>query len=206
MANIKLDELGNGTASIKTVYKGIQYENDNQDFMINMGYNDQKKWLYRRIDIPSFSINNFKYSLKKERIPELTEDLNLEVRKYCSKSNDRLFLPLNLMNAIKNVPRSLESRHSDIIRHFGRIENDSIIYEVPDGYEVEFLPEGILYESEFGQYYSRAFVSEGKVIYVRRLKMNEGIFPAQKYEDFRKFYKNLVRADQLSAVLSKDSS
>jgi hypothetical protein len=113
---------------------------------------EQKKWLYKTINIPSFEINSFNYSHSKERMPAVTEKISLNIRKCASKSGSRLFLTPNMLSVENYVPAAIENRRSAVEISMSYIDTDTIRYHLPEGYHPEYLPEVIHYKSAFGEY------------------------------------------------------
>ncbi len=198
--DIAVDENGDAKAAIRTVYTGEQQEEIN-GIMHYLGVEDQKKALYRRIDIPSFEIDRFSLSAKKDRIPSVTETLSLTVRKCASKSGTRLFVTPNLMNAISQVPSKAENRKTEFVLRSGYQNADTVVYQLPKGYGVEFLPDDVRMESKFGTYAASLQSSDGQVVYTRHVTVNRGRHPAAAYNEWVEFSRKIAKADKAQMVL-----
>ena len=58
--------------------------------------------------------------------------------------------------------------------------------------------------SQYGEYESTIKFDQGKLLYVRKLKIKPGEFPASSYGEMVEFYKNISKSDNLKLVfLSK---
>ena len=77
---------------------------------------------------------------------------------------------------------------------------DTITYHLPEGYHIEFKPEATKYKSQFGEFISETKVEEGKITFMRSLKINKGIYPPESYEELRSFIKKIVKSDQMKVV------
>lgn len=198
-----LQTNGNASAQISTVFSGIQYEN------IELLYHrsaieEQKKFLYEEhINLPDFTINDYDLQENKTRIPSSILSLDLDVRNYASQTGDRLFIPLNLINRITNIPAKLQKRLTDIRYTRSMEDRDSICFILPESYQIESIPEEKIIESDFGYYQSKVEVVENKVYYTRIFRKNKNTFKASRYEEFRNFRKELAKADKVSLVLKK---
>lgn len=199
-ADVYVSGTGDAKAKIKTIYSGLQYENDNLDGILNNQYDLQKKWVMNTTDIPSFDINSFRFENKKDKIPSATVNLDLTLKKLASVSGKRLMLTPNLMNRSGYIPEKLEARKSEIVENFGFIDNDTIRYHVPDEIYPEVLPQPVKIASRFGEYEATYTLDQGLVVYTRRLKINKGRFPAASYQEFIDFYKSISRADNSKLV------
>lgn len=199
-ADVLIKSSGDATAKVKTVYSGLQYENNGLHSVLNNQYDLQKKWVMNTTDIPSFDINSFRFENKKDKIPSATVSLDLSLRKLASVSGKRLMLTPNLMNRNTYIPEKLEARKSEIVEDFGFMDSDTIRYHIPDEIYPEVLPQPVKVSSRFGEYESTYTLDQGLVVYTRRLKINKGKYPASAYQEFIDFYKSINRADNTKLV------
>ena len=198
--SVAMDETGNAKATVTSLYTGEQQE-DLEYIMHQLGMEDQKKALYKRINIPSFEINQFSLAQKKDRIPSVTETLALTVRQCASKSGTRLFVIPNLMNAASPLPPKAENRQTELVLRSGYQNADTVVYQLPKGYGVEFLPDDVRMESKFGTYAASMRASEGQVSYTRHLTVNRGRYPASAYNEWVDFSRKIAKADKAQIVL-----
>ena len=80
------------------------------------------------------------------------------------------------------------------------IDIDTIIYHLPDGVYPEFLPPPAVIKSLFGEYNAIYELEENKLLYIRKLRMNKGEFPAESYGEVIDFYKGINKADNTKIV------
>ena len=201
MANVKISEDGAGEAYIRASYSGLMY--DEIFRMINEDDMEQKKWIHENLDVSDFDLEEFSTFEKKERIPEAGFELSLDLRKYSSIIGKRMMVPLNLVNKEKSVPKMNDERKSDIYLKRSVIISDSIIFSLPATHEIEYLPGKISLDSPYGQYTSETIQKDGKVIYLRTLKVNKGVYPKAQYPKFIEFYRQVVKNDKAQLVLLK---
>lgn len=199
-AVVTLEPSGDATATVHTMYSGLQYENGNLDNMLTKQGEDQKKWLRSNTDIPVFDITSFKMSEVKDKIPSATVDLNLTLRKFASVSGKRIFVTPNLMNRSTFVPEKTEKRKSPIILRMAYTDLDTIHYKLPDGIYPEFLPEPVVIKSRFGEYEAKYVVDEKGLTYIRRMRVNKGTFPPESYNEMIDFYRGVSKADHSKLV------
>ena len=190
---------GNARASVETNYCGIQYENI--AYLYEESLEEQKKKLYKSIDLPDFKINSLSISQNKDRIPSSQLELDLDIRNYASKSGDRLFIPLNLLNRDNYIPKKIKERKTDIYKKREYCDTDSIYFTLPEGYEIESIPEKKVIETDFGQYVSEVIQKENQVTYIREVRYNKFRFPAERYDELRNYLKAKVRADKAKLIL-----
>lgn len=199
-ADVTIATTGDASATIKTIYSGLQYETDGLDFYLNNQYDKQKKWVLETTDIPVFDVTSFKFEDKKGKIPTAIVTLNLSLKRFANVSGKRLMLTPNLMNRNSFIPGKNESRKTDIVRNFGFVDYDTIRYHIPSEIYPEILPQPTKISSKFGEYESSYTLDQGLVVYTRRIKINKGRFPASTYQEFIDFYKSINRADNAKLV------
>ncbi len=197
-AEIDLDETGGISSKIKTVYAGLQYENVWR--ILDLSEEEKEKKLNKRIAIPNMKINKFSFVDNKDIIPSVEENLEINVKNYASVSSDRMFLVPNILNRKENIPRKIKDRKTDIVFRRGFTDADTIIYNIPEGFNLEYLPENITESNKFGSYEVSYHFENSKLTYIRKRIIHKGTFPPEKYEDLRAFYKLMYNADKKAIV------
>jgi transglutaminase-like putative cysteine protease len=199
-ANVFLNKDGNAKAKVITRYAGLQYENNGLDFQVNAQHDDQKKWLQENISIPSFELGSFSMVNKKDKIPTAIVSVDLTLNRYASVSGKRVFLTPNLMNRSSYIPPKNENRKNNVFRKSSFIDVDSIVYHVPEEIYPEFIPQPVKISNRYGEYEATFKFDQGKLLYVRKLKMVPGEFPANSYNELIDFYKSINKADNMKLV------
>ena len=199
-AVVKIDLQGNATAHVATTYTGLQQ--DVVAAVLEESPEEQKKWLYKQVEIPSFDISAFSFSRAKNRTPSVTEILTLTAPKYMSQSGKRMFLNANFMNHATSVPAKVDNRQLEIVTSWAYFDTDTVQYQLPEaGFQVEFVPEQQKFSSKFGEYSSSVKVEGNTVTYIRTLRMHKGRYPAATYDELIDFYKKMMKADKAQVVL-----
>ncbi len=204
VAQVELTESGNIKAKSNSCYSALQY-----DFIEDQFYEsteDQKKNLYKDMDLANLQIIDFSYNQKKDIIPQAWENIEFNVNNYSSISGSRLFLPLNLLNKQSYVPKKVKDRKSDIELDFAYSDFDTITYLLPESYAVEFLPDTTHLISPFGEYKSYVIYEGNTLKYIRTNKGKQGKFPKESYPDLIQFFKDIRKADKQKAILIKKNS
>ena len=201
-AKIRIDGNGNALVNIKTDFKGLKYES--REYEIEKSVKDQKKFLHRVYDLSGMKLKSFKYDVDKSEIPSITENVEMEIPKLASTSSKRMFLKINLFSQLNHVPEKNADRKIpfEIRRAFTEI--DSIRIKIPATYEVESLPSEKKYITKFGGYTTKVKVNGENIIYIRKLYVEKGIFPASDYQDFYNIRKKIKKADKAKLVLVKN--
>ncbi|MCD4794255.1 MAG: DUF3857 domain-containing protein [Bacteroidales bacterium] len=200
-AEIDLDETGSISSKIKTVYAGLQYENVWR--ILDLSEEEKEKKLNERIALPNMKIKKFSFVNNKNIIPSVAENLKIDVKNYASVSSNRIFLIPNILNRKGNIPRKIKDRKTDIVFRRGFTDADTIIYNIPEGFNLEYLPENIKESNKFGSYEVSYHFENSKLTYIRKRIIHKGTFPPEKYEDLRSFYKLMYNADKKAIVFVK---
>jgi len=195
-----VDLAGDAKAKVRTTYRGLQYENNELNAILNNQYDDQKKWIQKNFKIPAFDVASFNMMNKKDKIPSAIVNADLIIRKFATVSGKRIFLTPNLLNKSTYLPEKLETRKTDVVVRRPFIDLDTIRYHLPEGIYPEFLPEPVKVKSRFGEYEATFTIDQGNLIYIRRLKMNNGEYPAESYKEFSEFFKGINKADNTKIV------
>jgi hypothetical protein len=199
-ANVSIDISGDAKAKVQTRYKGIEYENDNLDQYLDFQNDDQKKWVQNNTSIPSFDVNSFSMKDNGGKIPTAVVSLDLNLKRYSTISGKRIFFTPNLMNKSSFIPEKVDNRKTNFFLKSTYTHLDTINYKLPEGIYPEFLPEPIKLTSRFGEYEASVKVDQGKLVYIRRVKMNKGEYPANTYQEMVDFFKGVSKADNMKMV------
>jgi hypothetical protein len=203
-AEVDVTRTGDAKAKVKTTYTGLQYENDGLQFILNNQYDEQKKWIQRNTSIPNFDVMSFVMTDQKDKIPSATVKAELDLRRFATVTGKRIFVTPNLMNRSTLIPEKLETRRTNVVMKSAYSHTDTIRYRLPEGIYPEFMPPSLKFTSRFGEYEATFTLDQDNLIYIRKLKMNKGEFPADSYNELVEFYRNLNKADNTKMVfLSK---
>lgn len=202
LATVKLDESGNAIAQVQTRYTGIEHE-DHRDVIHHLSPEEQRKWLYRSISIPAFDLKSFSFDLKKGRMPEVNEKLELSLRQFVTVSGKRMFLTPNLMNRWTNVPQNTGKRKYEVVRSSAYTHVDTIVYEMPAGFVPEFKPNDLSFSTAFGKFESKVTIEGSQVTYIRTLQMDKGRYKPEVYAAMVAFMNDVYKADQQQVVFVK---
>ncbi len=200
-ATVVVDKEGCAKINMKTVFNGLFFED--RYGIEEYSFEDQKKVLNKIYNVPGMSIKLVKYNLNKNRIPSITEIIEMDVNKFSSISSKRMFMKLNLFSGTVNVPEKNDERTLPFEIKRGYTVIDSIHIQIPEGYKVEALPPEKNYNTKFGVYYRKVSVNERDIIYVRKLITEKGFYPASDYADFYNIRKKIKKADKAKLVLVK---
>lgn len=202
-STIILDESGSFNASVVRVSKGIPYG----DIYHIMRQTEKDQALYYKKNWGHFKNMNFggmTFTNDRDN-QQFTENLSFSGDRFTSKAGTRLLLPLNfLVPETYNLPRN-EKRKLPLEISRGRSFEDTFEYQLPAGFEPESIPKNTLLESEFGRFELSVEIKDkegAKSIEVKRTYVvNEGLWPAESYGDFRNFMYSINTLSNQKAVI-----
>ncbi|GHA26714.1 hypothetical protein GCM10007103_05120 [Salinimicrobium marinum] len=202
-STITLDEKGAFNASLKRRSKGVAY---GEIYHINRQTEKDQTLYYKRNWGHFKNMNLEEMAFTNDRDDqEFTEDLKFSGDRFTSKAGNRLLLPLNfLIPETYNLPRN-EKRKLPLEISRGRTFEDTFEYLLPAGFEPESIPEYTFLETDFGTFELSVVIKakEGaKTIQVKRkYVINEGLWPAESYGDFRNFMYTINSLSNQKAVI-----
>jgi len=191
---------GDVTGKMNTVFSGAQY--DNRELIIDQPEAEQRKLLKNSYNVDNINFERVAFSEKKEINPQLTEDLKLSIKNYAPINGTKMYLQLNAFN-IQPTIQELNSRTLPVYINRGFTDEDTIEYELPETVKTELiLIEDKNLKNSFGEY-KRSISRQGRrLTYYRKLVLNDGTFPREKYLEFSKFINDVNVADHLKLVLN----
>ncbi|WP_390456256.1 DUF3858 domain-containing protein, partial [Chryseobacterium sp. Alg-005] len=78
-----------------------------------------------------------------------------------------------------------------------------ITFEIPKNYKIEEIPDNVTINSEFGSY-TLNIIKEGENLKVNRtVRVNKGIYPKEKYNDYVSFRKKMNGLDNSKILITK---
>ncbi|MHA4894928.1 DUF3857 domain-containing protein [Pedobacter sp. PWIIR3] len=201
ITKVDLDEEGSAKININTRFGYAQYE-ENIGMML-LEPTDQRKRVMNMFSIPNMQIEQLSYSQPNKDNALIEEKLALKASQLLTKGGDKIFLTLNLLNRQNATASPVESRKTGFAVDYSYNDDDEIIYTVPKGYKVEFLPKDVTIESEFGKYTASVTAKDNTLIYHRSKTITKRDYPAEKYGDYVAFSKKIFQADKQKGILTK---
>ncbi|WP_378185532.1 DUF3857 domain-containing protein [Aquimarina sp. W85] len=200
-AIIQLKADNSMEAIVKRHSNGLEY-----DWNYQIQFQDPKdqvlsykeKWSYiNNLQIKSINFQDDKESAK------FVEDLLITCTTYSKKAGNRLLLTANVFNCYQGNLPNYENRRTPLVVKHGYVNTDEYEINLPYGYLLGSLPSNTFIESEFGAYsYELEKLSSTKIKFKRTLKIVDGIFPKESYENYRQFWAEIKKIDKTKIVLT----
>lgn len=201
--NVSINLNGSATASFSTVCTGLQY--DNYSRLVDIGESEQKKWLHKNLDLPDFELVDFEFGQKKQIIPEVSANIDVTLNRFASVSGKRIFFQPNIINKINPISIPQKERKYELVLRYPFEDVDTVHFNIPEGFHLEFIPEETNINSLFGNYQSQIITEEQKVSYIRKYSLVKGIFSPDEYINYVKFINNVADADKSKLVLVRST-
>ena len=198
-----VNKEGQLKANIVTAYKAEQQ--DRLELQLS-AYSKEKigERLQTKLNLPSYTIDKFDYTIEKAALPVITETMALSANNYCTISGKRIFINPNILNVSATKIKDAASRKFDIKLPYSFIDIDSVEINIPGGYIPESIPENAMIQSKFGSYKTKYILSAGKIIYIRQREQNGGRFPASDAVEMAKYFLSVSIADKSKLVYVMD--
>ena len=135
----------------------------------------------------------------------IEESYSLSANKYGSVVGKRIFIPIVELERTSILPK-IEKRQADIEIGIGSTSIDTLEYKIPSGFKIEALPAETNVATDFGSYKLCCKAENGVLRVTRSIQLNEGKFPASRYNEMYDFYKKMSAADNSKAILIKEEN
>ncbi len=186
----------------KIISKGIQY--NDKFYLENEERREQDKYFKNHWNyIGNISIDEIKFSNDKDNVA-FTQDVSFKAIDFCSFTGERILFTPNVLNRNTYIPNRYRTRKLPLQIERGFIDDDEYEINLPQGYTVEFIPENVSLESNFGSYtVTIERITDTKLKYERKFEITGGFYPKEKYEKYREFIKEVSKNDNAKIVLTK---
>lgn len=182
-------------------HTGARYEDLLGLFL--QGAGQQKRYLQQNLGINNPEISDFSYNLQKTRVPVLEEVLNVSSSQYVSRAGNRILFQPNILSRRNSVPPVMANRTHAVHISESALYSDTVHWELPAGYTIAHLPEGLLLDNEFGFFQANYHQEGNQLTYQRTYFSRKGTHPAEKYADFVDFLNAILNADRAQVVLAR---
>ena len=198
-ADIKLDTFGKISSDITRKTKGIQY--DSRFTLGRLGDKDIIRYYKEHWDyVNNLEVLKHQFINDKSKV-EFLENVEVEANNYTSLTGERILFKPNIFNQNSYIPNRYRNRKLPLEISRGYLDEDTFSLTIPQGYEVEALPDNITIKNKFGEYRFDINNVDNKITYKRRLLINKGLYPNTAYKDYRDFRRKVAKGDNSKIVL-----
>jgi len=197
--SVFLNVLGASSGKISNSYSGYYYSIASSLFG-KESEEELKRYLYSVLNFPDFNVAAVSYNENKSEKPTSEFNYSLTVSDFGVRNGQRIYFNPSVSKEeyILDFPSALEIVESQIV-------SDSISYNLPLGYEVDYLPEKVIIENEFGNYRYQLDIVRDKIVYRRYLELEKCKIPIERFDAFRSFINSIAKSDRDRIILRKSS-
>ena len=200
-SNISLKDDGGILMNSKVTNTGIQ-----QEYLLNsllsISENAKVEWLEERFPQSNHSLLNVDFTGVNPKGNSVSYSYEAEFENYASSSSSRIYVPLKTSNSWNFNPQIQENRDHEISLGYKFAELDTVLYELPEGYKIESMPDSKIIEEDFGLYeINFTLNNSGNLELNRYLAIKEKTVPAEQYENFRNFFREVSNLDNSQLIL-----
>lgn len=199
-AALTLKDDGTLTGTVETEFIAGQYDNHLE--IAESSGPEQINLLKDTYDIDHIGFSNVAYRKEGSDMPTLMETFDVTLAGYAPANNGQVFLVANVFNRRSTAP-VLKNRTLPVYINRGYLDEDRIVFTLPDDCTLvsEHWEETI--DSPFGQYHATVEQAGNQLTYHRKFILHEGTFPADQYAEFSEFVNRAHTLDNRKAVLAK---
>jgi hypothetical protein len=183
--NIKIDVDGKATGMMNKSWEMKQY--DGMMSLLTARLQDQTDRLRKQIHLPNATVQNIQLTENKSIRPSIQCIYELSTNQFGTKTGNRLFLPVNVMQNMSSFFKKGE-RKQDIVIYEGWTDADEITLNIPEGFEIENLPGNQSLANEFGSFSSQIDVDGNNIFIKQTFSVKSGIWQASAYPALRELF------------------
>ncbi len=156
--------------------------------------------MHGEMEITGYEIKN-----KTDLSKPVMETCDFNKENQCEIIGEKIYFKPMLFLARTENPFKMEKREYPVDFSFPRQERYMITISIPDGYQVESLPESaaIQLPEGSGTFKFRIGAQGNQIKVVASSELKSAIYPVDYYEALKEYYKNLVLKQSEKVVLSK---
>ena len=193
---------GSLRGSLSIASKGSQYDNVcRKEALSNEERQDHYKEYFQNIS--NLKLDNIRLVNDKKAVC-FTQEVSLSAAGYASASNDKLLFVPNAFNRDLSTPKRYRNRENSLEIRRGYYDMDEIAITLPEGYQVESLPDPFELVTQYGE--CRTSIAKNKdntLTYKREVLLKNGHYGNSEYEGYRLFREQIARNDNAKVVLTK---
>jgi len=199
---VKIDEQGNITGSLRSSYNNLsalinrkKYAKLDEESLI-----ENMEGRYKPIEIEKIRVTN-KNKLDKPFAISLQYKADSQVEII---ENKMYFSPMFFLQETENFFKS-ETRDFPVDFASAWLDNYKIVIQIPEGYEIEKLPENFEINSEnnVGSFSYIATVKGNNILFTITTKINSPIIPYNLYKELKNFFSETILKQKEKVVLVK---
>ena len=203
MANLTFDSDNLLAGSIQKMSRNYAAYYFKRGISGDTDYQNRRKSL--EDNFTGLQINDYQVENLDNIAPGVRENLNVNISNVLNATGDLIFFNPMLNERISDNPFKIEDRKYPV--DFGYLTDNTYILnlEVPEGYEVDDLPENIrlAMPDNSAAFNYQLTVMGNKIQVMSKFQINKTLFPYNDYKFLKSFYDEVVKKHSEQIVLKK---
>ena len=180
---------------------GIQY--DYSYYVHSLNRQDQENWLQQHYSsVKGKKFNSFEFENDRNEA-RFIQNINLTSASYGQLSGNNLIFPAVPVGGFSTSLSKDSFRKQPLNIPHGYSDSSSTELEFPANFKLNYIPEPVNIQSEFGSYSLQFEPNEKGMTINRSLDTNPGIFPKEKFIEYVEFRRAVEKADNTKILLEK---
>ena len=198
---LNLSETGSTEVALQSDFRNGQFE---EIFgLAQLSREDQKKFLLRHLDADGLELNDYSVSDLTDTLAMARLNVSGKMSGVCSKAGTRLMVKPSFLFS-NDFPKSLSKKRTiALYEPVGYEYCDSLVINLPDSYEVEFIPKDKNLENQYGACNYSYQKNEKQVIIERKIHINKGTYEPDQFLMVNLFLAFCDKMDHTGFVLKK---
>ncbi|WP_420401352.1 DUF3857 domain-containing protein [Flagellimonas sp.] len=151
----------------------------------------------------SFQISNFTETNKYSYDDNLIVEYDFSVPNYAKTLGDEIYINLNLGKTIVSNLKTDDNRTVPLEHRYLDSGEYQYVFNIPEGYIVDYLPEGITLSNEYFDYGIAYELQSNQIIYKRNFRLNALVFDSDAQKKVNQLAKKIERQHKEVVVLKK---
>lgn len=151
--------------------------------------------------LDSFTDNFDTYDGTPAWYPEAQLNYSFNVGAFGVFTGNRMVLPANPFS--KGITVQREKRINPVAGKRSGFYEDRIIYSIPEGYEIESLPDAVYLDTEWGKFESIVTAVPEGIMTLQSIRLHECLKSASAYDSYKDFARTVNRAYDAMIILKK---
>ena len=204
-SNVSISLANDGAAAITLTQQARHWQYESMAALAKAKATERNKTVLNEMNFPQPVMEQIDISVEEDQ-PLATLSARLRSAHYASLSGQRLFVPLCPLHNGYKAPAIKSVRQDDICILAGYEDADTIMIDMPEGYDVEAIPTDVVIEQPFGSFSFSLRRHDRQLQVTQRLLMRAGTYDKGLYPDYVAFIKQMAQTygQRIVLVRSKD--
>ena len=156
----------------------------------------------------NFEINEYSFENLSDLNQAVMETYQIDLNDQIEKNTDIIFINPNIVERISENPFKIEERKFPVSYSYPIEINFVCNIEVPEGYEIDKIPEGIALKlpSDDASFAYNSFVNGNYIMIRYSFNINKTTFIPSEYQNLKSFYNEVINKQKEQIILKKKTS